>query len=298
MSILPRIDRFTTVYVIKPLLREATSGSQIPILMYHSIGDVDEGPMHAYYRTSTAPHIFEKQMEYLRQRGYSAISLEQLNYRLDRRADTEKCVVITFDDGYKNFYDCAFPILEKYGLSATVFLATRFIGKIRQAFNGNSCLTWSEVRELSKCGVNFGSHTVSHPRLRDIGRSRLDEELIHSKLKIEHELGIGASSFAYPYAFPQSDTEFVNLLRNRIQVAGYTNGVCTTIGRAKWCDDRFFLKRLPVNSCDDEALFEAKILGAYDWVSTPQLWGKIAKSWLRGCDLIHRRITSPDEVKG
>ena len=273
-----RMDRLATLYAAKPLLRHVEPSLRVvPILMYHSIADDDETRMHAYYRTSTTPHIFAKHMLYLRDNGYSVLRLEELEQRLGYSRNVDRRVAITFDDGYSDFYKHAFPVLEKYGFIATVFLPTGFIGKTRQKFNENPCLTWSEIRELATCGVSFGSHTVTHPQLRDVGLQSLNEELVVSRSTIEHELGMAITSFSYPFAFPEHDATFKRLLRERLQLAGYTNGVCTSIGRVAASADRLFYRRLPINSCDDESLFEAKLMGAYDWVSKPQALWKAAR---------------------
>jgi hypothetical protein len=105
----------------------------------------------------------------------------------------------------------------------------------------------------------------------------IDNELQSSKQTIEDKLGSQAVSFAYPYAFPQADTAFINKLRDALQDAGYQNGVCTALGRANRASEPLFLERLPINSDDDEALFQAKLLGAYDWIAQPQRWIKMAK---------------------
>ena len=76
-----------------------------------------------------------------------------------------RAVVITFDDGFRDFYTAAFPVMQEHQFTATVFLPTAFIGEDRRSFKGAECLTWEEVRRLRRAGVQFGSHTVNHPRL-------------------------------------------------------------------------------------------------------------------------------------
>lgn len=139
-------------------------------------------------------------------------------------------------------------------------------------------MTWSQVRELQKCGIEFGSHTVTHPQLRTLERPAIERELKESKRIIEDKTGCVADSFAYPYAFPQVDVEFKQLLRECLENAGYLCGVCTIVGRADFSSDRFFLERLPVNDLDDERLLEAKLCGAYDWVGSVQSLVKGARS--------------------
>jgi peptidoglycan/xylan/chitin deacetylase (PgdA/CDA1 family) len=181
-----------------------------------------------------------------------------------------KLAVITFDDGYTDFYRQAFPILSRYGFGATVYLPTAYIGDLPLQFKGRDCLTWREVRELGDHGIVFGSHTVSHPQLRELSAPAIKEEIVRSKKTIEERLGVAAESFAYPFAFPQSDSEFKTMLRDLLRSAGYKNGVCTTVGRGTSASDPFFMERLPVNSADDAALFQAKLAGAYDWIRTFQ----------------------------
>jgi peptidoglycan/xylan/chitin deacetylase (PgdA/CDA1 family) len=275
-----RLDRLATLYLVSPLVRHASGRElSIPILMYHSISDADESGLHAYFRTCTSPVVFAEQMAYLHSNGYSSYSLAQaLDYlRSDTHAAT-KPVVITFDDGYTDFYRQAFPVLSRYGFGATVFLPTAFIGDRPLQFKGRDCLTWAEVRELRNYGILFGSHTVTHPQLHELSAPAINEEIVGSKKTIEERLGCPVDSFAYPYAFPQGDAEFKTMLRESLDLAGYQDGVCTIVGKGTCDSDPFFMERLPVNSSDDAALFQAKLAGAYDWISTPQRLVKMAKT--------------------
>jgi peptidoglycan/xylan/chitin deacetylase (PgdA/CDA1 family) len=274
-----RLDRAATLYLASPLMRCASDREpSIPILMYHSVSDEDESGVRAYFRTCTAPSVFAEQMANLHSHGYSTCTLTQaLDSLRSRRQSTTRLVVITFDDGYTNFYRQAFPVLNRFGFSATVFLPTAYIGDHPLQFKGRDCLTWTEVRELRNHGIVFGSHTVTHPQLRELNASAIDEEIVRSKKTIEERLGCTVDSFAYPYAFPQGDTEFRSMLRDALGCAGYQNGVCTTVGRGTCESDPFFMARMPVNSADDTAFFQAKLLGAYDWIATPQRLVKMAK---------------------
>jgi peptidoglycan/xylan/chitin deacetylase (PgdA/CDA1 family) len=249
--------------------------------MYHSISDEAE-TVHPYYRTSTSPEQFASQMKYLRENGYTTCSLAQAIERLQQQTQAEaKFVVITFDDGYRDFYQHAFPALSQWGFSATVFLPTAFIGDHPLQFKGKDCLTWAEVRELNNHGILFGSHTVTHPQLRELSGAAINAEIANSKATIEEKLGSAVRSFAYPYAFPQTDADFTKMLRDSLRRAGYRNGVSTIVGRANPTSEPLFLERLPVNSCDDQALFSAKLAGAYDWICTSQYLTKMVKARLR-----------------
>jgi len=276
-----RIDRLTTLYVVDPILRRTSAGKpSVSILMYHSIADEDEAGVHPYYRTATAPHVFASQMESLQQAGFSVIGLAEASRCCSEPQTAGKKVVITFDDGFRNFYTSAFPVLNRYGFTATMFLPTAHIGESHLTFKGKECLSWAEVRELQQHGISFGSHTVTHPQLHDCDANSLQQEIVGSKQTIEQKLGCAVQSFSYPYAFPETDASFKQSLRQELRQAGYENGVCTTVGRPGPTSDPFFLKRLPVNSDDDSQLFLAKLAGSYDWLAKPQYLVKMAKKWV------------------
>jgi peptidoglycan/xylan/chitin deacetylase (PgdA/CDA1 family) len=277
-----RFDRFATLYLVNPLQRRAAGSESVPILMYHSISNDTEREVHPYYRIATSPLQFAAQMKYLRENGYQTASLAEVLSQLhDQNATRNKRIVITFDDGYRDFYTQAFPVLNQYGFTATMFLPTAFIGDSTISFKRKDCLTWAEISELKRYGMLFGSHTVTHPQLRDLSPSTVCEEIANSKTTIEEKLGCAVDSFSYPYAFPQADTNFTKMLRESLRQAGYQAGVCTIVGRANRKSDPLFMERLPVNSCDDDALFGAKLTGAYDWVSKSQYLSKMVNARLR-----------------
>jgi peptidoglycan/xylan/chitin deacetylase (PgdA/CDA1 family) len=275
-----RADRIATLYFFRPLHRVAMGGGspRIPILMYHSISESEDNGRHPYFGTRTTPRVFEQHMKYLNEHNYEVISPEAAVAKLSQKeAGGRKFASITFDDGFRDFYTNAFPILAKYSFTATMYLPTQYIQEKAQAFKGIDCLSWSEVRELQRAGMRFGSHTVTHPVLKQVSHQQLETELESSKKTIEQKVGVGVTSFAYPYAFPEEDREFTQRLRGALEKAGYENGVSTVIGSTHSPEDKFFLKRLPVNSWDDAALFQAKLAGDYDWLRAPQYlqkWGK------------------------
>jgi peptidoglycan/xylan/chitin deacetylase (PgdA/CDA1 family) len=274
-----RFDRFATLYLANPI-RRSTSGNQsaIPILMYHSIADEDETGVQPYYRTTTTPSVFALHMKHLSDHGYSTITVAEAVKFLQNGQFTKKCAVITFDDGYSNFYRHAFPALSRYLFSATVFLPTAYIGDQPIQFKGKDCLTWNEVRELRKHGISFGSHTVTHPQLTSMDAAGVRTELVRSKQVLEDNLGEPADCFAYPYAFPEDNVSFVRMLRDTLVEAGYRQGVSTRIGTARPQEDCYFLRRLPMNALDDIPLFDAKLRGGYDWLYGLQYASKFVRA--------------------
>jgi peptidoglycan/xylan/chitin deacetylase (PgdA/CDA1 family) len=252
--------------------------------MYHSISDDPETSVHPYYRTCTSPERFREQMQWLKNSGCRGVTLSEGLAWLNSQPSTlnHKPVSITFDDGFRDFYTTAYPILNEHGFSATVFLPTAFIGDTRRTFTPSvlgppssvvrprNCLTWSEVCELHAAGIEFGSHTVNHPVLYDLGWAAIESELHTSKLEIEARLRAPVTTLGYPYAFPQADRDFTHRFTSLLTECGYRANATTVIGRVSPADNPLLLKRLPANSSDDVALFQAKIGGAYDWLAWPQ----------------------------
>lgn len=282
-----RLDRILTLYLFSPFKRltSPVSGIEIPILMYHSIANDIESHVHPYFQTITSPKTFEKHLASLKQWGFDVLTLSEAvqllrsenlpttSLKVTRAINSRKRrVVITFDDGFRDFYTDAFPILEKYGYKSTVFLTTDFIEN--NFVTGRECLRVSEIQELAAKGIEFGSHTVSHPQLRNLSYEEVVHEVGHSKTIIENITGAEMTLFSYPYRFPEENTKFTGTLSNILSAQGYTAGVTTIIGQGKACDLPFFLKRLPLNDFDDVDFLWAKLQGGYDWLHTAQLMYK------------------------
>lgn len=267
-----RVDRTLSIHLGRQMsqIAEGSTAHGIPILMYHSVNR-EVGDRHPYYETNTAPDVFSRHMKFLRDNGYSAVSLEKALQLLSQSRNGANYVVITFDDGFRDFYSEAYPILSEFGFVATVFLATGLINNQRSQWKGADLMTWAEVRELQTFGIRFGSHTVSHPELEKLDERRIVWEVGQSKQTLEDKLGYPIKSFAYPYAFPEHKRAFSKRLAEILENHSYENGVSTVIGRARSSDNAFFLPRLPVNTWDDFQLFRTKLDGGYDWLHFPQL---------------------------
>jgi peptidoglycan/xylan/chitin deacetylase (PgdA/CDA1 family) len=255
------------VHLMHPLARLSPGhrNVRVPILMYHGI----EPPArtgHPYYETSTSPEMFALQMSYLREQGYTVVDLEEALQVMILGQTERKCVAITFDDGYRNFYTHAFPVLAEHGFRATLFLVSGLVQRARVSRNGHEYVNWSEVRELHTSGIRIGSHTVTHPDLQKQTGGALEFEISYSKQDIEDHLGEPVRAFSYPFAFPEANRKFTALLRDLLCLHGYVCGVSTILGTATRDSDWFYLPRLPVNSHDDRRLFQAKLEGSYNWL--------------------------------
>lgn len=290
-----RIDRLLTIKFGKTLgkIVRKKCGVRIPILMYHSISDAPEKVRHPYFKTNTSPRVFTEHMKILHENHYAVISLGEAadiitrnpepatrNHPfITRNSHLASCnpVVLTFDDGYEDFYTEAFPLLQRYGFCATVFLPTGFISDKGCSFKDKSCLRWREIRELAKSRVAFGSHTVTHPQLCDLNWDQVMREIGKSREVIEDKIGEKVESFSYPFAFPTENEHLKNRLKNLMVDLSYKNGVTTSIGTVIRGDDPLFLSRIPINTDDDMAFFKAKLEGGYDWIRNLQHGFKLLK---------------------
>lgn len=280
-----RLDRWLTLKAVAPLQRAFPKGIQpgIPILMYHSISEDHEPGVGPYYRLATPPGLFRDQMHAIRDSGFQVVSLATAADALARGLPHDtRMVAITFDDGFRDFLVCAWPVLEAMAFNATVFLPVAYIGSQRRTFKNRECLTWDEIRALSRKGISFGSHTVTHPRLSTLPEAALLSELSDSRAALEQQLGESIDQFAHPYSFPMADRNYLERYRRCMLRAGYRVGVTTTVGRACNGSDPLLLLRLPVNGADDVPFFLAKLHGAYDWVRMPQAIVKHARAAIAG----------------
>jgi peptidoglycan/xylan/chitin deacetylase (PgdA/CDA1 family) len=236
--------------------------------MYHSISKTGITGSY-YYGTVTSPETFERHIDTLLTAGWSIVHLHDLARALGAHGASlpNNAVAITFDDGFRDFYTDAFPVIRRFQIPVTMFLPTAFIGhSTRRSLLGRHCLTWPEVGELHRAGVTFGSHSVSHPQLADLAFTELVAEVRDSKATLEDVLGTPIESFAYPYAFPEHRPPFCRALRRALLHAGYSHGVTTIIGTPSIGVDPYFLPRLPLNEHDDVRFLLAKLTGAYNWL--------------------------------
>jgi len=168
------------------------------VLMYHAL---DEGRS----AISISPATFERQMRLLYQQGFQVVPLGQLVSSLrNSQALPDKSVVITFDDGLESVYASAFPVLERFGFPATVFLVAGYCGKSNDwpsqppKVPRFPLMTWTQIKELDRHGIDFGAHTLTHPRLDRVPPGELEREVLESKTAIEDQLGHEVSLFSYP----------------------------------------------------------------------------------------------------
>jgi peptidoglycan/xylan/chitin deacetylase (PgdA/CDA1 family) len=189
---------------------------RVPILMYHYVGN-NPNPKDSQRDTlSISPDKFQAQVKYLKDNGYSTISLDTLYAALKNQATLPaKPIILTFDDGYIDFYVNAYPILKSYNSSATVFVITGFVGQ-------NPYLTWPQITEMAGSGlISFEAHTVHHSNLPSLSDEAALYELSESKKNLEQMVGIPVNFIAYP--FGATDQRIMDLTKR----VGFLGGVGT-----------------------------------------------------------------------
>ena len=226
--------------VVIPLKEENIGGlyedgiQVVPILCYHRFGKTCKSNLCISERT------FIKQVEYLKKNGYHTIHLSNLMDFLNyKTAIPSKSVVITLDDGYRSIYDFAYPLLKRYGYTATLFIYTDFIEASRNA------LTWRQLRELKTAGFEIGSHSISHADLTkklphendQTFWNRITQELITSKKIIDRKLNQDTQFFAYPYG------NYNQQILDLFPKAGYKLGLTIRNGGNSFFANPLTLKR-------------------------------------------------------
>ena len=177
----------------------------IPILLYHSI--TEPGLPLASNSLALSANDFEQQMDYLYTHGYHCIPLQTiLDSKHEGAALPLKAFALTFDDGYQDLATRAYPILQRYGFTATVFVVTERVGGKGNwpGETGKPLLTWNQIRALAGEGITFGSHTCNHLRLPYLPQQVIQQELAWSKNRLEDELGHQIHFLAYPYGHSNS----------------------------------------------------------------------------------------------
>lgn len=214
--------------------------SIIPILLYHSVSD-DVG--YRFRPFSLRPNDFKAHMDYLSGNGYRVLNMEQF---VNQRANLpEKTVVITFDDGFRDFYDYALPILADYRMPATIYVPTAFVGKTSQwladmSEGSRPIMSWNDLKDAASSGIEIGAHTLTHPQLDVIPLQQAQTEISLSKFVIEENLQHKVNSFAYPYGYHTSQLiEYVRLL-------GFTSACAVKNALSHSFDNPFCFARITI----------------------------------------------------
>ena len=236
---------------------------KIAILMYHSISD------HAtpqFKQFTVSPALFTDHMAYLRQHAYTPITVTQYVHALSQgnnanSALPERPVLLTFDDGFADFFTEALPVLKQFNFTATLYIATAFVNSTshwlqREEEMRRPMVTWEQLTEIATQGIECGSHGHRHLQLDTLPPSVVQEEIVSSKLLLEEHLGGAVSSFAYPFGY------YTARVRQQVQAAGYTSACAVKHTISTETADPFSLARLMVKT-DTSVSSLAALLNGY-----------------------------------
>ncbi|MDO8734521.1 MAG: polysaccharide deacetylase family protein [Elusimicrobiota bacterium] len=199
------------------------------ILCYHTINK----------NGKITPEIFEENLFSLKKKNYSPASLDDIfNYISGKKELLGRTVHLTFDDGYRDNYSEAFPILKKFNFKATVFLITSRVGML-------GYLQWQQIKEMESSGIfSFESHSHTHPRhsTTQSTKEELINDLLISKKIIKENLKKETKHFCYPYG------EYDNLYVSALKEAGFLTGLTLNIGLNAVGQNPYLLKRIEVRN--------------------------------------------------
>lgn len=227
----------------KPLLPSIppapiVSGKQIriPILTYHYIGYNPDVKDTAREGLSVKPEELDEQLGFLQKNGYTPISLDTAYAALKGNTSLPpKPIILTFDDGYIDFYVNAYPIIKKYNFHATEFIPTGLVG-------GSYYLKWDQIKVMDASGlISFEAHSVTHANLPSLSLEKLRWELTESKKMLENTLGKPVNFMAYPYGANN------NLVADEAKKAGYLGATTTISGSVISEGTVFFIPRIKVS---------------------------------------------------
>ena len=244
--------------------------SCVPVLMYHYIR-INPWPTDTVgFGLSTPPGAFAAQLDYFKSKGYETITLSDLKNQIELKKAMEKKkkdpsiklphaillptkpLVITFDDGYRDAYTAAYPLLKARGMNASDFVITGFVGL-------PNYLTWPEIQELDKSGViDIESHTVHHYALGGTywNTSVVNYEIIQSKQDLQNHLGKVVDWFAYPYG---SVNDYVKSIVQKVYFAAFG----TNFGSYQSTEEQYSLPRIRVSGGDTGQSIDYRIQQAF-----------------------------------
>ena len=236
----------------------------IPVIMYHRV--INNPENEGVHGTYIYEHIFREHMQYLKDKNYNVITfkdLDKIGWR-NRFEKDKKYIFITFDDGYKDNYDLAFPILKEFGFKATIFLmgsSTYNEWDVNASGEKEFPLMSVEmIKEMQDYGIEFGAHTFNHPKLNTLSNEEIEHQIVDVKKPLEEKIGKEIITFAYPYGILN------DYAKEMAKKAGYTFALATDSGSVCLSDDLYQIRRIAIFPNTNLFSFKRKVAGNYNFI--------------------------------
>lgn len=231
--------------------------TSLPILIFHTLDD--RGSVISF-----PPEAFRRNLGKLHENGYRTLSLlEAANRVRQGQAFPPRSFVLTFDDGYRTTYDEALPVLQRYDMTATIFITTgesKPTGPAERlpSWEGQSMLSWREIWEMHRWGIDVGAHTCTHPDLTRLPTEQIEAEICTSTAIIENMLGSPVKCLAYP--FGRYDSRSREIARRHFACA------CSdTLSLVTTNSDPYALERLDAYYLRPDGLFDLMLTDWFPW---------------------------------
>lgn len=227
-------------------------------LMYHSVGP-------GSWEFSVKPEIFRKQIQYLSDKKFSFISTADISEWLNGgNRPPRRSVLITFDDGYKDFLTHALPILKEYKATGTLFIHGNRSGDMLGS--SPELMSWEDIRQVQNFGIEIGDHSFSHPNLKHLSPEELRQELNMSGKTFRNELESKPYTFAYPGG------KYNNSVKDFLRGSGYWTAFSINRGLISRSDDPLTLKRTGISQDTSWLEFKTRVTPASDWYEKIRKW--------------------------
>lgn len=215
------------------------SAIRVPIVLYHHIRPITPAMNPLARGLSVTPEVFDAQLSYFEKNGFTTITLDQFYSALQKKTTLpKKPIILSFDDGYRDNFTNAYPLLAKHHFMGSFFIFT-------QAMGAPDYVTWDQVKEMQRSGVfEIGSHTLSHADLPHISESKVHAEIFESKKIIEEHLGIPVPFFCYPYG------HYTKHIVDEVKKAGYLGALTTHYGTVHTVSSLFEVTRVRLTNDD------------------------------------------------
>ena len=237
---------------------------EVPVIMYHRV--INNAENEGVYGTYIYEDMFKKHLQYLKDKNYTVITfkdLDKIGWR-NRFEKGKKYIILTFDDGYKDNYDLAFPILKEFNFKATIFLMGSSTYNEWDVKAGGEkefpLMSVEMIKEMQDYGIEFGAHTFNHPKLNTLSNEEIEHQIVDVKKPLEEKIGKEIITFAYPYGILN------DYAKEMAKKAGYTFALATDSGSVCLSDDLYQIRRIAIFPNTNLFSFKRKVAGNYNFI--------------------------------